>query len=145
MLARLPSVQQPYDDYYSGDPAFEQPVDPVKLERARETGDWSPLLIEGKAPTKFVMKPLSGDLKRKLHDRMKAGTIGLAETMSIAFRAAVVSIENFSAPFQPVTFADYGKVAPVDVTNDLDAIDLAIVNELGSEALNRAGGLSPKR
>ena len=38
----------------------------------------------------------------------------------------------------------WGKIASVDVSNAIDAIDLRIVTELGEEALRRAQDISPK-
>lgn len=162
MLVRPPSNQNLRDDYFSGDPAFEQaPEKPAegqteeaykkelkayaeKLERARETGDWSELLIEGKQPTKFVMKQISGDVLRKISDRTQAGDIGAAQGQALAFRCAISSIENFDFKVEHATFADYGKIATVEVANVLDGITTHIVSELGLEAMRRSKGVSPK-
>lgn len=149
-------MQRQYDEYWSGDPAFAQPDKDAtdeqrkehqnKVRIARETGDWSPLLIEGMQPTKFVMRALRGRVSRKMVDDIGFGKIGSAELASISFRAAIISIENGPTDLPAITQVntDYGAIASMDITDALDALALEIVGELGSTVLARARGPSPK-
>lgn len=150
-----PSLLKPYDEYYSGDPAFAQAPPLASREQlaehehrvkvARETGDWSPLAVEGVQPTKFTMKPLRGQQYRRIVDDLLASRIGRGEANSLAFRCAVLEIVNFGAfEMKFVETEKWGKIASVDVSNAIDAIDLRIVTELGEEALRRAQDISPK-
>jgi len=57
----------------------------------------------------------------------------------------VLEIVNFGAfEMKFVETEKWGKIASVDVSNAIDAIDLRIVTELGEEALRRAQDISPK-
>lgn len=156
-MIRPPSNQKPYDEYWSGDPAFVQPDanDPASVEehacrvkRARETGDWTPLLIEGQEPTKFVMQPIKGDQWRWLVDestREDEHRMGPAKFWSLMFRCACVSVKNLGIqlPDKPVRHPDLGMIAPVDIPNTLDSIDASIVTELAGAAFERARALNP--
>lgn len=167
-MIRPPSNQKPYDEYWSGDPAFVQPPQKptdesdearrkyvadlaehaAKLKRARQTGDWSPLLIEGQQPTKFVMQPIRGAQWRWLVDestREDEHRMGPAQFWSLMFRCACVSVKNLGVdlPDKPVRHKDLGLIAPADIPNALDTIDAAIVTELADAAFARAQNLDP--
>ena len=155
-MLRLPSNNKAYDTYWSGDPAFIQPDDTdesradhaAKVKRADETGDWSPLLIDGQEPTKFVMQPIKGDQWRWLVDestREDEHKLGPAKFWSLMFRCACVSVKNLgiTVPDKPVRHPDLGMIAPVDIPNTLDTIDSSIVVELASRAFARAQNLNP--
>ena len=166
-MIKGPSVQRPYDEYFSGDPAFVQPPDaPEKdaseedrktyatarkaygelLERARETGDWSPLRVEGgPVPTRFHVKPLSGEAFREICARIDSqeAPVLLAPW---AFRAAIVKMDN-AGEHEIKTEKDprFGRIATVATTNYLDSIDMNIVTEIGLVLIGRGTqGLSPK-
>lgn len=156
--SRLPSLQRQYDEYWSEDPAFVQPPEDATGEQrkehanrvriARETGDWSPLVAQNAQPTKFVMRPLKGALARKLLDDINFGRVGSAVLASIAFRAALVTIENGPTHWPAVSqvnHPDYGPLVAQEVADAIDGEDLAIIGELGGVILNRARGPSPKR
>ncbi len=150
MLTVPPSLQQPYTEYYSGDPAFVQLPKNAnakdkkdharKLKSARERGDWSALLIGGSEPTAFKMNVLEGDQFRTLVSM----NIGGLELFQLAFRCAIADIENAGElTVTRVTHPRLGTIASADVTNALDKLSTAIVNELGALALERAGGPPP--
>lgn len=170
-MLRLPSLQREYDEYYSGDPAFVQPppmppegaspadialVIQLRVEHAhritvaRDTGDWSPLMIEGETPTRFVMRPLVGELYRNLRDLFKDRTVGVEISNHVVFRAALrrvhglgdlkVELELHENPELEML----GKIAGPAIPNALDAIDRAIVNELAVAAFEKGGRSSPK-
>lgn len=167
-MLRLPSNQRDYDDYWSGDPAFIQPSPlpdnptdeqtaewkkafeehAAKIKRARETGDWSPLLIEGQQPTKFVMQQIRGDQWRYLVDestREDEHRMGPATFWQLMFRCACVSVKNLGIDVndKPVKHRDLGLIAPADIPNLLDKIDASIVTELAGAAFERARNLNP--
>jgi hypothetical protein len=164
-MLRLPSNQREYDTYWSGDPAFVQPVknengeiDPdvaaehaAKVKRATQTGDWSELRIDGQEPTKFVMQPISGKQWRYLVDestRTDEHRMGTAVFWSYIFRCACTSIKNLGMTVndKPVRDKDHpylGPIAPQDMPDVLDKIDGAIVTELAAAALERAQNLDP--
>ena len=155
-MLRLPSNQKEYDEYWSGDPAFIQPADSddariehaAKIKRARETGDWSSLLIDGQQPTKFVMQPIDGDQWRWLVDestRDDEHKMGPAVFWQLMFRCACVSVKNLGVQVndKPVRHPKLGAIAPIDIPNLLDKIDASIVTELAGAAFERARNLNP--
>ncbi len=90
------------------------------------------------------MQPIAAMLFRKLVDLAAGGEMGPGEMNAIAFRAAIVSIENFGGyKLRLVRDATYGTIAHEEVVELLDLLDLRIVSELGKEALQRANGPSP--
>ena len=167
MITKGPNVQRPYDEYYSGDPAFVQPpISPGKdaddeertayavaakayvesVERARETGDWSHLRVEGSAPpTRFHVKPMPGEAFREICARIenREPAVLLAPW---AFRAAIVKMENAGEhEIKWENHPRFGRIATNATTNYLDAIDMSIVTEIGLVLAARGTqGLSPK-
>lgn len=165
MITRPPSNQHNRDDYWTRDPAFMQgpthPDDKASPEAlaayakgkeeherkwrvARETGNYAELLIQGAQPTKFIMRPIAGELVRKLIDASLAGKIGNLELNALAFRAAIVDVVNFGDVKVQMITSDLGPIADVAIANELDACAKGCVNELGGEAFSRAVGLSGK-
>jgi hypothetical protein len=144
-MIRPPSNQTSYDEFWSGDPAFVQPADPEKFKRARETGDWAGVLLEGSQPTKFVMQPLRGSQHRWIADQVAAGAIGAAQAHQLAFRCALQEVANFGDVAVKRTMHDkLGQIATSEIPDLLDAITTAIVSEIGDRVFARAQGLSPK-
>ena len=93
----------------------------------------------------FELKPMSGSTMRKILDARDLGRIGLATMASLSFRACVRGVQEFGDfKVQVVNDPAYGQLASEDLTNALDAINPAIVAELGGYCLNRAGSPSPK-
>jgi hypothetical protein len=68
------------------------------FERASETGQWAGLLVEGKAPTLFHVRQIGitawGAFKRAVR------TLGDDEIAALAFRLAVVRIDNLPLPIK---------------------------------------------
>jgi hypothetical protein len=169
LLLRLPSNQKPYDAFYWRDPAFHQPPEPPaddadeetkeawrkaysahvdRMKAARETGQWPDVTIEGKQPTKFVMRPIPGNTSRRLEDRLLSGSLGANELNALAFRIGIQQIENLGGGTDyKVKFTEhpeFGVIATEDVVNMLDAIQRGIVNDLGNDAFDRSRGPSQK-
>jgi hypothetical protein len=161
------SIQRNHDEFWSNDPAIVQPPedppadadDKVKeahkatvtewlrqIDTARETGQWDPILVAGMHPTKFTLRPIPGQALRAIHAKMERGELDTwRQAAPIAFRACIVKIENPSITFKPEKSDEYGMLAPVAITDRLDAVDMGIVTELGMLCLSRGTqGLSPK-
>lgn len=158
-MLRPPSIQSDYELYCSVDPVFAQLADNATDEqktayvdawqRARETGEHTPLLAEGHAlaeATKFVLRQLPGSIVRQLSDlRAK---VGESVFRQLVIRLALVSIVNGPEAGKPGYHEDanlrsLGKMAPLTVVDALDSISYAIVNELAILAWVRALDVSP--
>lgn len=122
MLNAPRSLFKPYDEFYSGDPAFVQPppepsegaspeaiakykeaVEQLHARRrvARETSDWSGLLVDPSArPTRFTFKPLSSDVLAALDDYANGpgGQLFGMTVSLLAVRAALVKVTHFVHP-----------------------------------------------
>lgn len=148
IVTRPPSNQQTHDLFWSGDPAFIQgdgAEHARKLEVARETGDWSPLLIERLVPTKFVCRQIPGELKRRILDQFNAGKIGGYELDALLFRLAVVDVVglgDFKVRF--TVSDDWGKLATNELCNVLDEHAPGCVAELALQIYHRMMGLAGK-
>lgn len=169
-MIRLSSNQKTYDEYYSRDEAFVPwPTPPGKdadeaalklygeqleehtrkVEVARETSDWTPLLIEnGEKPTKFILRPLPGDIFRIIVDMVDAGDVGGAEANLLLLRAALRGVKGLGQMEVTYTrdprYPKLGAIATVDVPNALDAADNKVIAELASVIRDRAVGPSKK-
>jgi hypothetical protein len=171
VITRPPSAQRPYETYYSGDPAFVQPPKApaddasdeakkeytdaleqhgAKVKSARDTGNWQALIVEGQSPTKFVMAQVDRGVWRELADRMilppdSHRRVGIVTLRALAFRLAIKSIGGWDK-FErlPDPSWDNWTMAPEDIVAELDAIDAGIVNEIGTDVLERLrGGVRP--
>jgi hypothetical protein len=158
-MIRPPSLQKHQDDFYSGDPAFIQlPGDATEAQRvehahrwkvARETGNYSALLVEGQHATKFTMQPIKRNDWRAFADRASlpfdsSRRIGNAVLPSLLFRMSVVSISGLDIEIKryPHREWDGWDMASVDVIEMLDSIDPRIVTELGELAFTRMSDIS---
>lgn len=142
--------------FFSGDPAIiPVPADPEKrpererlLEVARDTGDWTAIVLPGERPARFVMRPLTGNVYREIADAREAGKIRSGKLAQFAFRAAIQNVidpelGDVSIKFEPTD--RFGEIATVACADFFDGIDLSIVTELGGYAMRRASDLTPKR
>lgn len=138
---RAPSNQQTYDLFWSGDPAFVQGDSKEherKLEVARDTGDWSPLLIQGQTPTKFVTRQIPGDLRRRLVDWYEAHKLGARELDALLVRLAVTDVVGFGDfRLKFTAHDDWGRIATTDLPNALDQYAPGAVAELAFQIFNR--------
>lgn len=159
---RPQSNQNPYDAYYSGDPAFAQLPDDAddaaraehdrRWDVARATGDYSAVLAEGRTladATKYVMRPIAGHQMRKLFDMRSDKRIGNSELAQLAFRMALADVAGFPGlvvkheRHEDPAYASLGKMLSLEATNLIDAESIAIIGELGALAYARALGLRP--
>lgn len=156
-MLKPPSAQQTYSIWTVRDPAFEIPRQADETDetyekrkaaafaRARETGDLSPILVDGAKPTLFTVRPMPSEVLRRLIDDRTNDRIGEAESAAIALRACLVSVDNFGGVEVKSTTDDrYGRIATNDVITALDQIDPVIVSELGGVLISRAVSPSPK-
>jgi hypothetical protein len=160
-----PSSQKPYDEFWSRDKSFAQRPELPKgadddakeahekaleeyqrlLTIALDHGDWSALRIEGtNEPTRFPVRPLTGKQMRWIASQ---NNLGMADGAALVFRACILGMVNagdFEMP-KPERHPGLGMIAPEEVTNYLDSIDMGIVTEIGLRLLERGTrGLSPK-
>lgn len=170
-MLRAPSQVRDYDEFVSIDPAFRQPPKApgekatdeeraqykearadydAKLTASRDTGDWSPLRIEGQTPTKFVMGQVDRNVWRALMDRAmlpvdSARYVGQVMMNALLFRLACKHIADYDK-FERLPDAnwDHWTMAPASLVTKLDEIDPAIVGELGSAVFRRLQGVSGK-
>jgi hypothetical protein len=174
MTFAAPSIARDYRLISALDPALDSPVQAddesadawkVRLDAwhdrlrvAREQGDWSSLLADGKEPTLFVCRHVPGDIWA-MRQRVLSG-MGLEEQMGHIVRLALVGIEN-GPPDWKVKLAQhhdldgkptgFGKCASPEIIQKLTdvrddkgiAIGAAIVNELGALIATRQMGAPP--
>lgn len=147
-VTRPPSNQQTWDAIWSQDPALVQGEGTEhrrKLELARETGDWSPLLIVGQVPTKFVLRQIPGEFRRRIIDRLNAGRIGGQELDALLVRLAVVDVVALGGFNLKFTIdEEWGRLATYELCNTLDDHAPGCVGELAVQIFNRMMGVSPK-
>lgn len=171
-MIRLSSYQRDYDIYWSGDPALEQPpIDPgravsdetiaafkaalaayqTKLTAARETSDWSALILENQVPLKFVMQQVDRNIWRAIIDRGSLPLdnprlIGPGVLSSLLFRLAVKDIPGgeIKVVRAPAPEWDGWVMAQADIVSALDFVNPAIVSELGMDVYRRLVGVPKK-
>lgn len=156
MISRLPSVAKPYDAVWSLDPAFEQLPDGAddatrtehahRWKVARETGDYSKLLVAGASPTKFVMRQLPPEHFPVLVDMMRSGS-GNAEVASLSFRLALQSISNWDGvELKHEIHAKFGLIASLGFLAEAGLTagqSMGLTTELGGVAFEKAMALRP--
>jgi hypothetical protein len=137
-VIRSPSLQKSYSAFFSGDKALEQPPDDLpadatdeqraeyektvkeyltKLENARETGDWSALIIPGKQPIKFTLRQMPfegfatvrGMIERKENSE---------DVWMLVFRLSVVGVEGPGK--HEVEFVQHKRFGRIATTSILD-------------------------
>lgn len=160
-MIRPPSTQRAWDEYYSGDPAFVQlaadATEEQKTEHAnkwriaRETGNPLALLREGEIPTKFILRPIDGDVWRAFNDRVFLPSdakrrIGFLTAPGVLLRLALQSVSglDFVVKRAPDPEWDGWEMAQPDIVRLLDSVDLRIVSELGGVVYDRMNDLPKK-
>ena len=152
-MLRLPSLQREYSYISAADDAIATPPKDAdeatraafahRLDVARRTGDYTDVLLEGRVPTKFLLRHIPGDTLRKLYD--DANRLGHLEVASLAFRLALVDVSNLDGlRVRHEDHERYGRIAAADVVSVLDSVSPEIVNEVGLYALKRSQGIDPK-
>ncbi len=148
-MIRPPSLQHDYDLISASDEAVNAPPPDAdetvkaafaeKIDRARETGDWTGLLIEGKSPTKFVCRLVPQSVMRRIADRSNASAdsrLGTLEMLGLVLRLSVKEVVNLPGyKVRLVNDADWGAIAHAEL---LDNLPPDIVNEIGLAAFQRS-------
>lgn len=165
MIQRPPTLQRDFDLCFSGDPAFKQPPklvgDPTdelraeieqyvtRLRVAKETGNWSELLIEGQLPTRFVCRQVDRNVWRSIMDRVilpgdSPRHIGQVTMNALLFRLAVKEITGWDK-FERLPDANWDNwiMAPASLVTMLDEIDPRIVGEIGGDVFAKLRGVGP--
>jgi hypothetical protein len=170
---RAPSLTKPWDEFVSIDPVFVQPPAPpaddaseevraeykrllaeygAKLRAARETGDWQPLVADGRRldeATKFTLLQVDSNVWRELLDRatLPLNTpmrIGGATLRAVLVRLAIKAIPGFPIAIERELDDQWGyTMARADVIDVLDRHDSRIVGELGTRIMERLRGVGP--
>jgi len=131
-VIKAPSIQHEYTLVWSGDPALSLPEDAEEAARvlrlARETGDWSPLIIEGQQPTLFHLKdPTRTELAwwdgERSHSALLERPLSALEASDLILRIALRSVDNFGK--HKVSRKQYGAMWLADD---------AIINAINAEA-----------
>jgi hypothetical protein len=154
---RVPSLHKNYETHFSGDPALYQLPKNASQEEAdaysdrirvaRETGNWSSLIVEGRVPTTFVMRVIPQKILFTLRDAARAGEFGEEMFAAWLFRAAVRSISNFDegqAYKFDIVDTKYGKEFASDEVIRINEVAPGVIRELAAEAHTRASDLTPK-
>jgi hypothetical protein len=164
-MTRPGSLFKEYDFHVSCDPAFKPaPAAPgpdatdadreawfksaqeyiAAWKSARETSDYSSLVLDGRTPRKFVLGHVKSKAWRSLHDRGKLPAeskqhIGNAVLISLMTRLALRSIPalDMKLTHEPDPAWDGIEMAPEDIIDVLDGQDPSIVGEIGQEVLRR--------
>ena len=148
-MIRPPSNQNAYDLIASTDEAINAPPADAddatndafnaKLNVARDTGDWSGLLIEGKSPTKFVCRVIPQTIMRRIADRMNEegpSKLGNLELVGLVLRLSVQEVTNLKDyKVRHESSQEWGRLASADL---LDKLPPDVVNELGLVAWKRS-------
>lgn len=171
-MIRLSSYQRDYDMYWSGDPALKQmPPEPdkgatdeqraeyraavedylTKLTAARETSNWSEMVLDNQVPLKFVMCQVDRNIWRTIADRAHLDSdnprwIGPAALPALLFRLALKDIPGSDVRVvrSPAPEWDGWAMAQAEIVSVLDQVSGGIVSELGSDVLRRLAGVSKK-
>lgn len=140
-MIQPPSLQRSATLIWSKDPALVLPVDETERENAlrvaRETGNWQPILAG--EPTRFVVRFLGGAAFRWLISESSRRKLTEIELAAMALRMAIEKIENWGDyQLELGRTADGFPLASAKLVDDLDAVDRTIVNELGTQIIERA-------
>ncbi len=158
-MIKPPSNVKTHEAFFSGDPAIvslppeasdEQRKELAdRIDRARETGQWTDVLLANETPTTFVFKPLpssvTGDLISMLHE----GTERRFTVLELAFRLAIVDVKNLpdAGKIEFVNHPHFGRLAStafLDRAGCSGELGASIIVELGSYVLSRARAANPK-
>lgn len=165
MSLRFGSLQKDFDFYVSSDPAFARPpalpADDASDEdkaafktaaeayiaawkSARETSDYSKLILDGQTPTKFVLGRINRNVWRSVQDRAglpdsEPRRIGFIQLLALLARLSLKSIPSSEIKIEhaPDPQWDGWVMAKPEVIEQLDEFDPSIVGEIGKEVLRR--------
>lgn len=176
MIKLPPSLVGTYDLIYSSDDALDRPADSDqpeladgetaaafraryelwagpyvewerKLKVARETGDWTALLIPGQEPTRFKIRQVPAEVWTKVDSVAKAEGWSNTERVAWLFRLFVVDVTNVPADrgwrMTRTRHPKLGDVAGVELVNLFTGVELVMV-EIVEAAAERRSSLPGK-
>jgi hypothetical protein len=163
-MIRLNSQARPFTDFFSEDPAFEQPPDApnkdatdeqvaayksaleaylLKRRHAEETGDWSALRVQGSSePTRFTVRLIPPDALGKLGDMSAAGT-GENELATLAFRLALIDCNIEGVAVRRVDDDKFGKLADISWLADAGGTGVRLMREIGWRVFVKSSAVRP--
>jgi hypothetical protein len=141
-MIRLPSYVSDFDVILSTDDAVVQPAPDAsqadkdeharKLRVARQTGDYAPVLVEGKVPTRFVCRIVDDEKLRRIIDRVNVtgpDRIGTAEMLALMVKLSLKDVANCAGlKVEKATDETWGRVVGPAT---MQALGRDIVSELG--------------
>lgn len=158
-MIRLPSLQEPYSAFWTGDDAIIQPPDPpaegaskkalaaykkafeeyaTKIRAARQTADWAPVTVDGKHAVKFLLRPMPFEVFAVLigmRDRQEP----VEDIALLAAKACLVEIDGVDVDVEFEQHKRFGKVAALSTFEKFGTSrGLRIAIELGMLAFERA-------
>lgn len=158
-MIRLPSLQENYSAFFSGDDAIIQPPPPpaqdadkkavkaykkaleeyaTKIRVARQTGDLSGVTVEGKHPVKFLVRPMPFEAAAVVMGMRERGEPD-EDIILLAARIVLLDIEGLDVDVEFEQHKRFGKIATLSTFEKFgtsQGIRLAI--EIGSLAIQRA-------
>lgn len=147
-MIRLPSLSKPYHAFVTFDEAIIQPPDAsdtaacedyaAKIRSARQTGDWSSIVVPGQTPTKFILRPMPFD--------GYAVILGMIErkepqedVLLLAARLCLTGADGVGVKVDFDRHERFGKVAALSTFERFGySQGLRIAVELGAMAIQRA-------
>ena len=117
-------------------------------DRAMETGDWAAITRPGETPTVFHVRNVPGAQWAAFERLVKIEPLGDRERSSLAFRLAVIGIDNADGiPLMKTEHTDrqgrrsgLGEILTAATTDALDRVTKVIVMELGALVQRQRGG-----
>ncbi len=171
-MIRPPSAQRPWDAFVTSstegaivrppaapsDGATPEEVEAFKvafeewaskIRAARDTGDWSPVIVANEQPTRFTLDQLDPEAWRELQARAQLPAdcdrrIEYAVLLMLLFRLAIRSISGWDKiEREPDPNWNNWMMAPRRLVAQLDTLDKSIVGEIGALVLDRLAGGRP--
>jgi hypothetical protein len=150
-VIKPPSQQHAYTLICSSDPSLKLPADEKEreeaLKRARETGRWDDLILEGETPTRFDVRPLTGSALEWWRQQMINENLTPPQSAALILRLALESVSGFGEHKVRHGSVEGHRLATTEIIDAIYAAaeGPAIVLELGVAISKRANeSPSPK-
>jgi hypothetical protein len=152
-VIKPPSLQNVYSLVSSSDPSLKLPADEKEreeaIQRARETGRWDDLILEGEIPTRFEVRPLTGSALEWWRGELARKQLSHSEAAALILRLALVDVSGLGEHKVRHSLVDGHKLATTEIVDAIYAAaggeGAGIVLELGVAIAQRASeSPSPK-
>lgn len=111
----------------------------AKIRAARQTGDWSPVTVQGKHPMRFLMRPMPFDGWAVISGMMQRQE-NHEDILLLAVRLCLLEIEGAPIVVEKEQHPRLGEIASLSCLARLgNSQGLRAAVELGALAINRAG------